>query len=223
MTCAWDVGTRTVPVDRPIAEPGTRRMRVRSLLSLAPVAGLALACAWPHGAAAQSLRGSRRSVSRMHDRAVASRLRFYENVRAVRTATARGHFVPLGGNADYRVAITGDAAVVLPTTRQFVRELAARYRAACGSPLVVTGALRPLARRLVNSSPQSVHPTGMAVDLRKPTGRCLTWLRRTLLAEERAGRIEATEEHPPPHFHIAVFPRSAQRYASAARRVDRAD
>jgi hypothetical protein len=198
-------------------------MRARPLLSLVSVAGLAFAVAWPHAATAQSLRGSRRSVNRMHDRAVASRLRFYENARAVRTATARGHFVRLGGNANYRVAITGDAAVVLPTTRDFVRQLAARYRAACGSPLVVTGALRPLARRLANSSPQSVHPTGMAVDLRKPSGRCLAWLRRTLLAYERAGLIEATEERRPPHFHIAVFPRAPQRYASAARRTNRAD
>ena len=198
-------------------------MRVRPLLSLVFVAALALAVVWPHGAAAQSLRGSRRSVSRMHHRAVASRLRFYENARAVRTATARGHFVRLGGSADYRVAITGDAAVVLPATRDFVRQLAARYRAACGSPLVVTGALRPLSRRLANSSPHSVHPTGMAVDLRKPSGRCLTWLRRALLAYERSGLIEATEERRPPHFHIAVFPRAPQRYASTQRRAARAD
>ena len=209
-----------------LAEPGIRRMRARSLLSLISVAGLALASAWPQGATAQSLRGSRRSVNRMHDRAVASRLPFYKNARAVRVATARGRFVRLGGNADYRVAITGDAAVVLPTTRDFVRQLAARYRAACGERLVVTGALRPLDRRLANSSPRSVHPTGMAVDLRKPSGRCLTWLRRTLLAQERAGLIEATEERRPPHFHIAVFPRAARttpRYAASVRRADRTD
>jgi hypothetical protein len=194
------------------------------LLPLLSAAGLALAVAWPHGAAAQSLRGSRRSVKRMHDRAVANRLRFYETPRAVRTATAQGHFVPLRGNGDLQVAIAGDAAVVLPGTRDFVQELASRYRAACGSPLVVTGALRPLSRRLANSSSQSVHPTGMAVDLRKPSGRCLTWLRRTLLVQERAGLIEATEEHHPPHFHVAVFPGAARRYAAASRgRVEKAD
>lgn len=197
-------------------------MPTHRLTPLLVAAGMALAAAWPHAAAGQSLRGSRRSVTRMHDRAVANRLRFYENQRTVRTATAEGRFVRLRGNGDYQVAITGDAAVVLPGTRDFVQELASRYRAACGSPLVVTGALRPLSRHLANSSSQSVHPTGMAVDLRKPSGRCLTWLRRTLLAQERAGLIEATEEHHPPHFHIAVFPGAARRYASRGR-IEKAD
>jgi nucleoid-associated protein YgaU len=47
----------------------------------------------------------------------------------------------------------------------------------------------------------------MAVDLRKPTGTCLVWLRQTLLVEERQGTIEATEERRPAHFHIAVLDR----------------
>jgi hypothetical protein len=60
----------------------------------------------------------------------------------------------------------------------------------------------------------SVHPTGMAVDLRRPSGRCLTWLRRTLLAAERRGAIEATEERHPPHFHVAVLPDRVQKAAA---------
>ena len=50
-----------------------------------------------------------------------------------------------------------------------------------------------LERTLANSSKRSVHPTGMAIDLRRPTGKCLTWLRRTLVSLERSGVIEATE------------------------------
>jgi hypothetical protein len=55
----------------------------------------------------------------------------------------------------------------------------------------------------------------MAVDLRRPSGRCLTWLRRELLSMEGSGVIEATEEHHPAHFHVAVFADEYLRYAAA--------
>jgi nucleoid-associated protein YgaU len=73
--------------------------------------------------------------------------------------------------------------------------------------------------RLLNSADRSVHPTGMAVDLRKPTKRrCLTWLRETLLYLEAAGALEATEEHRPPHFHVAVYPGPYRRYVARSGR-----
>jgi LysM repeat protein len=54
----------------------------------------------------------------------------------------------------------------------------------------------------------------MAVDLHKPTSwHCLTWLRRELLALEGTGVIEATEEHHPAHFHVAVFGDEYMRFA----------
>jgi hypothetical protein len=66
-----------------------------------------------------------------------------------------------------------------------------------------------------------VHPTGMAVDLRKPRdGTCLRWLRTVLLDLERTGVLEATEEFGPPHFHVAVFPTSYARYAAARIKAD---
>jgi protocatechuate 3,4-dioxygenase beta subunit len=78
---------------------------------------------------------------------------------------------------------------------------------------VVTSVTRPRSIRLRNSVTETVHPTGMAVDLRKPTrGSCLRWLRRTLLDVEGEGVIEATEERRPPHFHVAVFPRQYSAY-----------
>jgi hypothetical protein len=205
-----------------MSERRARPLPLLPLVAALPAAAFLLAAVPPHAATAQSLRGSRRSVNRMHDRAVANHLQFYDTFRAVRSAEGRGRFVPLDRGAGYEVAVTGDVPVVLPTTRDFVRRLAGQYRAACGGTLVVTGATRPLDRQLVNSSSRSVHPTGMAVDLRKPSGRCLTWLRRTLLAQERAGLIEATEEHRPPHFHVAVFPRAGER-DPGARRLAKAD
>ena len=67
--------------------------------------------------------------------------------------------------------------------------------------------------RLINSVDKSVHPTGMAVDLRRPNaGRCLDWLRTTLVSLEARGLLEATQERNPPHFHVAIFPRQYERY-----------
>src|SRR5690606_17618123 len=101
-------------------------------------------------------------------------------------------------------------------TRTFVQRLAAQYRAACGERLVVTSASRPQSMRLLNSVRKSVHPTGMAIDLRKSNRTaCRNWLRRTLLSLERSGVIEATEEHNPPHFHVAVYPAPYARYVAA--------
>jgi hypothetical protein len=124
----------------------------------------------------------------------------------------RGELVPLAGNADYVVSNVR-TPYVRPETRSFVLDFSSDYRRVCGEPMVITSATRPMSRKLANSSSMSVHPTGMAVDLRRPSGRCLTWLRRSLLAAERRGVVEATEERRPPHFHVAIL---AARYEHTA-------
>lgn len=180
-------------------------------LRIAPAA-LAAVMLLTGGAQAQTLRGSRGSVERMYSKAKEQDLTFYRSGRGVRSAAAEGDLVRMTGNSNYRVA---DASYpyALPTTRTFVQRLAAQYRDACGERLVVTSATRPRSVRLRNSVAESVHPAGIAVDLRKPTrGRCLRWLRQTLLDVEGEGVIEATEEHHPPHFHVAVFPAQYRRY-----------
>ena len=179
------------------------------------VGSLALAAALvapAAGAGAQTLRGSRGSVERMYGQAQRQDLTFYRSGRGVRNAAAEGDLVRLRGNDDYRIA-GASFAYALPTTRTFVQRLAGQYHDACGEKLVVTSATRPRSMRLRNSVTESVHPTGMAVDLRRPTrGRCLRWLRQTLLDVEGEGVIDATEEHYPPHFHVAVFPRQYAAY-----------
>lgn len=186
-------------------------MRSVTLLLLAPlflIPSLLLA----RSAEAQTLRGSRASVNRIHRQALNHELHFYETSGGVRRAAARGRLVQLTGDRNYRVE-GARYPYVLPITETFITRLAAQYRAACGERLVVTSAVRPRSFRLINSSDKSVHPTGMAVDLRKPARlRCLTWLRRTLLSLEASGAIEAVEERNPPHFHVAVFPRPYERY-----------
>jgi hypothetical protein len=176
----------------------------------------ALTCATlvllPSLATSQALRGSPASVDRMYRQAVAQDLTFFRSATGIREANQAGDLVRLGGNADYTLHQVSYPYVV-PTTHTFVVRLASQYRDACGEQLVVTSAARPTTMRLANSVDESVHPTGMAVDLRKPTNsKCLRWLRDTLLSLEDSGLIEAVEERTPPHFHVAVFPRQYGQY-----------
>lgn len=151
----------------------------------------------------------------MYTQANGHDLHFYSTADGIRRAGVRGEFVRLTGNSNYETANVS-YPYVLPETHTFVQRLAAQYRSACGEKLVVTSAVRPTSMRLINSVDKSVHPTGMAVDLRKPANsRCRTWLRNTLVALEASGVLEAVEEFHPPHFHVAIFP---SQYASYVNR-----
>lgn len=156
--------------------------------------------------AAQSLRGSQESVDHLYLVARASGLPFHATVGSARRAVAAGEFVQLDGNNDYTPKSRMALPYATPETRVYIEHLAAEYHSACGERLVVTSALRPMSRRPRNGSVKSVHPTGIAFDVRKPKRRmCRDWLRQLLLMHEREGAIEATEEFRPPHFHIVVL------------------
>ena len=174
-------------------------------------AAASISVALPSLAGAQSLRGSRSTVERVYESASDRGLHFYKTSGGVKSAAEKGRFVRLAGNADYRLKDVSHPYATA-TTRTFVERIAAQYRAGCGEQLVVTSAIRPLANQLRNSSDYSVHPTGIAVDLRRPSGRCLAWLRKTLLALEERGVIDGTEERSPPHFHVVVFPAAYDAY-----------
>ncbi|MGH7664332.1 MAG: DUF5715 family protein [Gemmatimonadaceae bacterium] len=176
-----------------------------ALISIAILAAPFLMTALAPTAGAQSLRGSVKSVNRMYRHAVSHELYFYRTSAGVRTAAERGRFVRLKGNEDFALHEVG-YPFVRQETRVFVLRLAEQYRDACGEQLVVTSAVRPRSGQPDNASRRSVHPTGMAIDIRKPRGRCLRWLRSTLVSLEKSDVIEATEEFYPPHFHVAVFP-----------------
>jgi hypothetical protein len=172
-------------------------------------------------ASAQSLRGSLSSIDRMYRQARAERLHFYETAAGVRRAAGAGRLVRLAPGEHVALHEVG-YPFVKPATRTFVQRLGAQYHAACGEPLTVTSAVRPATRQPANATARSVHPTGMAVDLRKPqVPACLRWLRTTLLALERAELIEATEETAPAHFHVAVFLAPYARYAAARQQSER--
>jgi LysM domain/Family of unknown function (DUF5715) len=154
----------------------------------------------------QELRGSRESVQKMWDFATTHGLVFYRTPRDIDDAVAQGKLVPLDGDASYQLTRGVGFSYATREAKQFVASFAPQYLAACGTPLTVTSAARPTSRQPRNSNPYSVHPTGIAIDLRRPpAGPCQTWLRRALAELEQQGYIEATEERRPVHMHVAVL------------------
>ena len=177
---------------------------------------LAALLAAPALLAAQSLRGSTASINRMYREAKAEDFSFFETSASVRRAVNAGLLIRLDDrNSRFELADVG-YPFVRPVTLTFADRLGSQYREACGERLVITSAVRPETRQPPNSTERSVHPTGMAIDLRRPESpRCLRWLRETLLDLEAGGVIEATEEHHPAHFHVAVFSTPYKRYVAA--------
>lgn len=165
-------------------------------------------------AGAQSLHGSSYSVHHAYTYAEHHDLDLYRTAHDIQRAVRDGELVRLNANATYELHRVS-YPYVTPTTRTFVERLAAEFDTACGEPLVITSAVRPARRQPRNSSPLSVHPAGIAVDIRHPSGACLRWLRRTLLTLESQGVIDATEEHHPAHFHVIVFGAPYRQYLAS--------
>jgi hypothetical protein len=186
----------------------TRRLPALVLL------GLCLAAARPE-IEAQSLQGSRASMLRQSASARQHDYTYLRTSSQVREFARRGLLVRLSGNSDYRLAAVS-FPYARPEVKTFIERLGDQYRAACGERLVVTSLTRPTTRQPRNASHLSVHPTGMAVDLRR-SGRssCRSWLEETLLLLEDEGVVEATRERHPPHYHVTVFPKPYLRYLVA--------
>ena len=155
---------------------------------------------------AVTLRGSRAAVDHAYDRAKRDGLAFARSRREIERRAREGDYVRL--NAATRAYRLRGVTVpfVRPATRAFVASFGADYRRSCGEPLTVTSAMRPTTVHLANSVQKTVHPTGMAVDLRTPrNNRCRNWMRTALIGLERRGVVNATEERRPAHFHVVVY------------------
>lgn len=161
---------------------------------------------------AQSLRGSTASVDRQNRIAQQHDYTFIDTAERVSYFASQGWLVEVEPTADFVLR-----GVSFPYARSevalFLRRLAAQYRAACGEQLVVTSLTRPTTRQPRNASDRSVHPTGMAIDLRYSRNRaCRSWLERVLTQLEAAGVLDATRERFPVHYHVALFPRQYAAY-----------
>ena len=102
-----------------------------------------------------------------------------------------------------------------PAVALFLRRLSEQYYAATRERLVITSLTRPISEQPRNAHRLSVHPTGMAVDLRVPADTAARrWLENTLLSLERKGVLDVTREKSPPHYHVAVYPAKYEGYVA---------
>jgi len=188
------------------ARRAARPIRLLFLLTLALGVAASKADAQRRARFPTELRGSQESVQKMWDFATTHSLTFYRTPRDIDQAVADGKLVPLTGGASYELTRGVGFSYATREAKQFVAAFAPQYLAACGTPLVVTSAARPTNRQPRNSNPYSVHPTGIAIDLRRPpAGACQRWLRSALAELESQGYVEATEERRPVHLHVAVL------------------
>lgn len=177
------------------------------------VTGLTLAAAVP--VQAQSLRGSRASLDLQVRMATQHDFTYVNSTSHLQRFVEAGYLVRVRGNADYQLK-RQSPSYARPEVVLFLERLGKQYHEACGEPLVVTSLTRPKSRQPRNASPRSVHPTGMAVDLRRSWSRsCRGWLEAVLLHLEGQGVLEATRESRPPHYHVAVFPEPYARYVES--------
>jgi hypothetical protein len=171
----------------------------------------------PGGLAAADFTGTPAKMARQHEIAVEESYSFLRTAADVKRLAASGALVPVTTNAD--LTLSGVSfPFARPEVRSFAEYFAARYHEATGERLVVTSLTRPEVAQPRNAHPLSVHPAGMAVDLRVPAGSAQrAWFDRALADLQRQGAIEVTREHTPPHYHIAVY---AERWTPFAARQD---
>lgn len=182
------------------------RQRVRASLAFVVL----LAAAFPAFPAA-SLTPTRAGLVRQSVGAQHAGFTYLVNDGDVHEYVRKGLLVTMRGNGDYYIDDDVRHTAARPEVKVFVERLAKQYRDACGDKLVVTSLVRPRSRQPWNSDPLSVHPTGMAVDLRISTkSSCRRWLEKALIDLEGDGLIEAARERVIPHYHVVVFPAYAE-------------
>ena len=183
------------------------RATIASALLVAPMATVR----------ADGLAGSPSSMVRQHEIAVQEDYSFLRTATEVKKLATAGKLVPVAETTDYTLSKVS-YPFARPEVLDFLEHFAARYRDSTGSRLVVTSLTRPSSAQPSNAHKLSVHPAGMAVDLRVPAdASAREFLERSLLAMEEAGVLDVTRERHPAHYHIAVF---AEKWAPYAARQD---
>lgn len=166
-------------------------------------------------AGAQTLTGSRSSMERQYQVAVSHGYVFAKTASTVNKLVEQGDLLKVQPTRHFELHNVSFPYAKAPV-KLFIEQLSAQYVAACGEKLTVTSLTRPLDRQPGNAADDSVHPTGMAVDLRiPPAGKCRSWLERQLLSLESAEVLDVTRERNPPHYHVAVYPEPYRQFAEA--------
>ena len=151
------------------------------------------------------LKGSARSLNRQQHARAKARLNLHKTWKTARADVAQGKLLRIRESRTLELANVS-YPYAHPKLKLLLEKLSRLYWRRCRTPLVVTSLLRPTSKQPRNASSRSVHPAGIAADLRVPPKACRQWLRDTLSAWERAQRVEATREYRPPHFHVVAIP-----------------
>ena len=166
-------------------------------------------------AEASGLKGSPASMRIQHSVARDNDFTFLRTPAQVREFVEKGRLVPVTGNEDYRVNKVS-FPYARPDVVTFIERIGRLYHEATNQQLVVTSLTRPTSSQPANAHKLSVHPAGMAVDLRIPADSdARRWLETELLKLESDGVLDVTREKRPPHYHVAVFPERFAAYAAA--------
>lgn len=186
-------------------------MRIPRFPFIAAVVAILLFAALPSraGEVAVSLRGSPNSMVRQNSVAKDLGFEFVKTPEQLPVLIEQGEFVPVVDNEHLEVLKSVSYPFARPEVRLFVERLAEQYYADTGEKLVVTSLTRPSTEQPGNSHALSVHPAGIAIDLRISSRRASQqWLEAVLLKLERQGLLDITRERYPPHYHVAVFPQA---------------
>lgn len=153
-----------------------------------------------------SLEGGPESIERAYNYALNNGLFFAKDEEELDSLISAGYFTHIVGNGDYLIRDVRFPFVV-SETKKVIEILSSQYINSCGQLMPVTSAVRPLNFILKNSTPKTVHPTGIAFDIGKKgmSKRCRVWLESRLLFLEGNNQIDATREKWPAHYHIVVF------------------
>lgn len=182
------------------------------------VAGLALLAgvvAAPSPAPASELRGSPNSMRRQHREALQQDYTFLRTPEQLEHFTELGRLEPVVATREVALSKVS-FPYARPEVKAFIDRLAGEYRRETGYRLVITSLTRPRSEQPGNAHRLSVHPAGMAVDLRVPSNPAhRAWLESRLLELEELRVIDATRERYPPHYHVAVFGDEFMAYAGS--------
>lgn len=154
-----------------------------------------------------TLRGSSSSMVRQNQVAKANDFSFLRSASQVERFVEEGYLVEIEPTEALEINSGVSYPVGRPELKLFLERLGDQYQEGCGERLVVTSLVRPTSEQPRNSHPLSVHPAGMAADLRiSSTQACRAWLETTLLSLEAKELLDVTRERNPPHYHVALFP-----------------
>jgi hypothetical protein len=162
------------------------------------------------------LKGSRTAMRKQNSVAQQQDYTFLRTTSDVKRFVESGYLVPVGATSALKLSGVS-FPYARPAVKTFAERLATQYRDACGNKLIVTSLTRPVSKQPRNAHNLSVHPAGMAMDIRvSERASCRRWLEGTLVSLEKKGVLEATRERNPAHYHVAVFPSAYFHYLGKA-------